>query len=69
MVGPSWHGDPSKDVTLLARILVDGSEDLDAVHRLEDIFVMTIIEGDTSLIVTDPITVTEAAKAAMDIYY
>lgn len=34
-----------------------------------DLSVMTIIEGDTGLIVTDPMTVTEAAKAGMNIYY
>ena len=34
-----------------------------------DISTMTIIEGDSGLIVTDPMTVTEAAKAGMDLYY
>jgi len=34
-----------------------------------DLSVMTIIEGDTGLIVTDPMTVTEAAKGGMDLYY
>jgi len=34
-----------------------------------DISTMTIIEGDTGLIVIDPMTVTEAAKAGLDLYY
>ena len=52
VVGPSWHGQPSADmkiihaptpdVTLLVRILVDGPEDLDAVHRLQDSIVLTV---------------------------
>ena len=51
VVGPSWHGEASKDVevirsptpdvTLLVRILVDGPEDLDTVHRLQDAIVLT----------------------------
>ena len=51
VVGPSWQGQASKevkiiraptpDVTLLVRILVDGPEDLDAVHRLQDAIVLT----------------------------
>ena len=34
-----------------------------------DISTMTIIEGDTGLIVVDPMTVTESAKAGLDFYY
>jgi hypothetical protein len=51
VVGPSWQGEPSKDVriirsptpdvTLLVRILVDGPEDQEAVHRLQDAIVLT----------------------------
>ncbi len=51
VVGPSWKGQaqkevkiiraPTPDVTLLVRILVDGPDDLDAVHRLQDAIVLT----------------------------
>lgn len=34
-----------------------------------DISNMTIVEGDTSLIVIDPLLATETAKAALDLYY
>jgi hypothetical protein len=51
VVCPTWQGQASKevriihaptpDVTLLVRILVDGPEDLDTVHRLQDAIVLT----------------------------
>jgi hypothetical protein len=51
VVGPSWRGQasqsvtvirsPTPDVTLLVRILVDGPDDLDAVHRLQNAIVLT----------------------------
>jgi hypothetical protein len=51
VVGPIWRGQapqgvkvihaPTPDVTLLVRILVDGPDDLDAVHRLQDAIVLT----------------------------
>jgi alkyl sulfatase BDS1-like metallo-beta-lactamase superfamily hydrolase len=34
-----------------------------------DLSNMTIIEGDTGLILVDPLTVTETARAALDLYY
>ena len=57
LVGPSWQGQaqkevgiiraPTSDVTLLVRILVDGLNDLDAVHRLQDAIVLTAPPIDT----------------------
>lgn len=51
VASPAWHGNPppgvkiihapTPDVTLLVRILIDGPEDLDAVHRLQDEIVLT----------------------------
>jgi hypothetical protein len=51
VAGPGWKGDvpagvqlihaPTPDVFLLVRILVDGPEDLEAVHKLQDAIVLT----------------------------
>ncbi|MGC5352280.1 MBL fold metallo-hydrolase, partial [Klebsiella pneumoniae] len=43
----------------------------DRVYQLRgyDISNMTVIEGDTGLIIVDPLLATETAKAALDLYF